>query len=243
MVIAVSNHKGGVGKTTTVVSTAAALALKGYKVLIIDADVQRNATFSLSAVEYDTEGLGTIADTLIDGKPLPVYPVKDNLDLVPASIRLIGNTSHLFNKRGILKEAVKKVAQKYDFIFIDCPPAVEAVTLSCLAAADQVIITLTADALSFGGMQDFEAVVEGAGATIAGYLLTQFNTRYRVSRLLRDALMQRNGDKMFKTYIRENTTLREAPFSHTDIFVYAPKCNGAQDYTAFAEELVERLNK
>lgn len=243
MILAISNHKGGVGKTTTAVNTAAALALKGYKVLVIDADPQRNATYSLTPNEYEEEGKPTIADTLIQGKPLPIYNVKEGLDLVPAGVRLIGNTGHLIQGRGRLKEALKEVAPKYDFVLIDCPPEVGGITYNALAAAEGVIITLTAEALPAEGMRNFEAVVKAAGAEVVGYLITQYCGRYKLSRTLQEILRKRNGEKVFTTTIREAVALKEAPFSRSDIFAYAPKSIGAADYAAFADELVQRLKK
>lgn len=236
-VIAICNNKGGVGKTTTTAATAAALAAKGFRVLVVDMDAQANLTYSLSARDY-TEA-PTVADTLIEGKPLPIYPVRDSLDIVPASFGL-----SKAEVAGIGTEVLKKAlgaVEGYDYALIDTAPGVGLLTLNALTAADAVVITLTAEALPAQGMQTLEEVIAAVGVRTSGYLVTRYNSRLSLSRIVVDALKKRLGGLLFSTMIRENVALAEAPFSRTDIYTYAPKSNGAKDYAAFTEELLTRI--
>lgn len=236
-VIAICNNKGGVGKTTTTAATAAALALKGYKVLAVDMDAQANLTYSLSAADYSE--VPTVADVLTKGAPLPIYPVRDSLDIVPASKALIAAEGATLSKVE-LKRAISTLTG-YDFVLIDTAPGIGKVTLNALRAADAVVITLTAEALPAQGMQTLEEVIALEGGTTAGYLITRYNNRLSLSRAVVDALKHRLGGLLFSTMIRENIALAEAPFSRSDIYTYSPRSNGAKDYAAFTDELLTRL--
>lgn len=237
-VLAICNHKGGVGKTTTVASTAAALSKKGYRVLAIDLDPQSNLTYSLSAASY--EGKPTVTDTLFNGAPLPIYSLAPGMDLTPADFRLTTAEINIKDK-GALRKALAPVAGNYDFILIDTAPGIGLLTLNALRAASAgVIVTLTAEALPTQGMQILEDVAEGEGAKILGYLITRYQRRQLTAAVI-EALSKRLGDKLFTTRIGENIALAEAPFSRSDIYRYNPNSKGAKDYAAFAEELVTKL--
>lgn len=237
-IIAVTNNKGGVGKTTTVSATAAALARMGYRVLAVDMDMQANLTYSLSAADY-SEAL-TIADTLYGAAPLPTYEIGTGLYLCPASFALSTADKELAGTDR-LAQALELVRGSFDYIIIDTAPGVGVLTLSALKAATAVVVTLTAEALPAEGMQTVEKIAESIGAPIAGYLLTRYNNRLSLSRMVEEALRQRLGEKLFTTKIRENVAIAEAPFSRTHIYSYAPKSNGAKDYAAFAEELIRKI--
>lgn len=237
-IIAICNHKGGVGKTTTVVSTAAALSRKGYRVLALDLDAQGNLTYSLSPESY--EGKLTVSDALLKGAALPAYNVAPNLDLTPADFLLTTADSTLKAKDS-LKKALIPLYAKYDYILIDTAPGIGILTLNALnAATTGVIITLTAEALPTQGMQNLEAIVAREGSNIIGYLITRYQRRQLTAEVAA-ALKQRLGDKLFNTRISENIALAEAPFSRGDIYRYNPKCKGAKDYTSFTEELTSRI--
>lgn len=238
-VIAVCNNKGGVGKTTTAASVAAALSLKGYKVLAVDMDAQANLTYSLSAADYSE--VPTVVDTLLKGVALPIYQVREGLDIVPASFSLSKAESEALST-SVLRNAIERLTG-YDYILIDTAPGVGLLTLNALTAADAVIITLTAEALPAQGMQTLEEVIAAVGVTTAGYLITRYNSRLSLSRAVVDALRTRLGRLLFSTTIRENIALAEAPFSRSDIYTYNKRSNGAKDYAAFTEELVERLKE
>lgn len=236
-VIAICNNKGGVGKTTTTASTAAALVGKGYRVLVVDMDAQANLTYSLSPADYSEAP--TVVDTLLDGKPLPIYTIREGFDLVPAAFGL-SRVEVSGIGTGVLKKAIAEV-EGYDFVVIDTAPGVGLITLNALTAADAVVITLTAEALPAQGMQTLEEVIAAVKVPTAGYLVTRYNSRLSLSRLVVEALRKRLSTLLFSTMIRENVALAEAPFSRTDIYTYSPKSNGAKDYAAFTEELLKRL--
>lgn len=237
-IIAVCNHKGGVGKTTTVASVSAALSRKGYRVLAIDTDPQSNLTYSLSAESY--VGKPTLSDTLFKGVSLPTYSVSPGLDLTPADFLLTTADTNL-KAKDTLKKAILPLYGKYDYILIDTAPGVGILTLNALsAAAAGVIITLTAEALPTQGMKNLEEIVASVGANIVGYLITRYQRRQLTAGIV-EALKLRLGDKLFNTLIGENIALAEAPFSRTDIYTYSPKCKGAKDYATFTEELLEKL--
>lgn len=237
IVIAVANNKGGVGKTTTVASTAGALALKGYKVLAIDLDPQANLSYSLSPTDYSE--VPTAADTLFKGAPLPIYEA-GAIDLVPATFALSTADINTASK-DVLKKAIAQLPPKYDFIVIDTAPGIGILTLNAFRAADVVVITLTAEALPTEGMRNIEAVVSGEGKEISGYLITRYNSRLSLSKAVVEALRKRLGDKLYTTTIRENIALAEAPFSRGDIYTYSRRSKGAEDYTAFTEELLTKI--
>ena len=236
-VIAVCNNKGGVGKTTTTASAAAALVRKGYRVLLVDMDAQANLTYSLSPEDYSE--VPTVAETILEGKPLPIYTIREGLDIVPASFGL-SKVEVAGVETDTLKKAIAAV-EGYDFIMIDTAPGVGLLTLNALTAADAVVITLTAEALPAQGMQTLEEVIAAVGSTTLGYLITRYKSNLSLSKAVVAALRKRLGGLLFSTTIRENIALAEAPFSRTDIFTYAPKSNGAKDYAAFTEELLERI--
>lgn len=237
-IIAVCNHKGGVGKTTTVASLSAALSRKGYKVLAIDLDPQSNLSYSLSADSY--EGKATVSDTLFKGVALPTYPVAPGIDLAPADF-LLTTADKVLTAKDTLKKALLPLYGKYDYILLDTAPGIGILTLNALSAATTgVIVTLTAEALPTQGMQNLEAIVENEGTKIVGYLITRYQRRQLAAGVV-SALSTRLGDKLFTTLIGENIALAEAPFSRTDIFRYSPKSKGAKDYATFAEELLTKI--
>lgn len=237
-VIAVSNHKGGVGKTTTVASLCAALSNKGYKVLAVDLDPQSNLTYSLSPDSY--EGKATVSDALLKGAPMPTYSVAPGIDLAPADF-LLTTADKTLREKDTLRKALLPLYGKYDFILIDTAPGIGILTLNALSAATTgVIVTLTAEALPTQGMQNLEEVIKAEGAQIVGYLITRYQRRQLTAGVV-SALSSRLGDRLFSTRIGENIALAEAPFSRSDIFRYNPKSKGAKDYAAFAEELLSKI--
>lgn len=237
-IIAVCNNKGGVGKTTTVAATAAALSLKGYRVLAVDFDPQANLSYSLSPSDYSAGA--TVADVLTKGAALPVFPLTDTLHLAPAAFTLSAAEAKVKSTKQ-LKEALAAVAAAYDYILIDTAPGVGLLTLNAISAATDVVVTLTAEALPTQGMQNIEAVVAEEGGKVAGYLITRYNSRLSLSKAVLEALQGRLKAKLFNTIIRENIALAEAPFSRSSIYSYSPRSNGAKDYAAFTDELVKRI--
>ena len=248
-IIAVANHKGGVGKTTTVASLGSILSKKGYKVMLIDLDAQANLTHSLTTL---TDG-ATIYDAMTgraDG--LPVIAITDNLHLVPASLTLAMadvELSTAIARERILSDTLYNsgIADTYGFIFFDCPPSLGLMTLNAFTAATDIIIPLVSEVLPFKGLamiNNFIVMVRrrlNPNAHISGILITRWESTKLgrgVEKQLRDSL----GKTVYQTKIRKNVSLAEAPYEAQDIVTYAPKSNGAQDYLAFTEELIKSMN-
>ncbi len=243
-VIAIANHKGGVGKTTSVANIGAALARKGKRVLLIDLDAQQNLTFSFLRDEAET----SVYDALRGEAPLPIVHVKDNLDLTPSSIDLARaelDLSARIAREGILKGLLADIEESYDFILLDCPPSLGVITYNALVAADVLLITLTAEALPYKGLTMLEEVVAEIKKSInktleiGGVFVTRYNNR-NLNSIVAEQIGQRYGSKVFRTKIRENIALAEAPLSGMDIFEYSPESNGAKDYQALTEEILSR---
>lgn len=247
-IIAVANHKGGVGKTTTVASLGSILSKKGYKVMLIDLDAQANLTHSLTTL---TDG-ATIYDAMTgraDG--LPVIAITDNLHLVPASLTLAMadvELSTAIARERILSDTLYNsgIADTYDFIFFDCPPSLGLITLNAFTAATDIIIPLVSEVLPFKGLtmiNDFIKMVHtrlNPAAHITGILITRWES-IRLSKGIEANLRQALGEVVFQTKIRKNIRLAEAPLENADIVDYDPKCNGAIDYQAFADEFLCRI--
>lgn len=247
-VIAVANHKGGVGKTTSVANIGAALSLMGKRVLLIDLDAQQNLTFSFLK---DDEVETSVYDALTGKAALPILHVKENLDLTPSSIDLARAEIDLnarIAREVILKKLLADVVELYDYILLDCPPSLGVVTYNAFVAASDLFITLTAEALPYKGLTMLEELVGeikqaiNPSLEISGVFLTRYNNR-SLNNIVAQQIAERYGSKVFHTKIRENIAVAEAPLSRMDIFAYAPESNGATDYRALAEEVVARYEK
>ncbi len=247
-IITIANHKGGVGKTTSTASIGDALAILGKRILLIDLDAQQNLTFTLTQNE---EPGSSVYDTLVKDAPLPVVHVRENLDLVPASLELARAEIDMATKiarEGILKSALEDYADKYDYIIIDCPPSLGIVTTNALVASDKLYIPLTAEALPMKGLAMLDDVVTEVRKRVNPHLelgavfFTRFNNR-NLNKEVVKMIDSRYGDKVFKTKIRENIALAEMPLSGQSIFEYDPKSNGASDYKALVEEIIAREEK
>lgn len=247
-IIAVANHKGGVGKTTTVASLGSILSKKGYKVMLVDLDAQANLTTSLST---PSDG-ATIYDALTAKvERLPVITISENLHLVPASLTLAMadvELSTAIARERILSELLSKpdVADCYDFIFFDCPPSLGLMTLNAFTASTDIIIPLVSEVLPFKGLtmiNDFIKMVHARlnpSAHITGILITRWESS-KLSKGIETNLRQALGEVVFNTKIRKNVRLAEAPLEAVNIVDYDPKSNGAADYQAFAEEFLTRI--
>lgn len=247
-VIAIANHKGGVGKTTSVASLGDALALMGKKVLLTDLDAQQNLSYSLSGNE-DPEI--SVYDALVRDQELPVIHVRKNVDLVPASLELARaeiDMATMIAREGILKSLLDDKLTKYNFVIIDCPPSLGIVTTNALVAADEIFIPLTAEALPMKGLAMLEDVVYeikrrvNPKLEIGGVFFTRFNNR-KLNKEVVSLIENRYGNKVFSTKIRENISLAEMPMSGDSIFSYDPKSNGAIDYMSLAKEVIKRYNQ
>jgi chromosome partitioning protein len=244
-VITIANWKGGVGKSSSAASIGAALAMKGRRVLLIDLDAQQNLSFMMG---HNEDPEVSIYDALMKDAPLPIVKIKENLDLVPASVELARAEIDLATKiarEGILKSLLEDCIGKYDYILLDCPPLLGIVTTNALVASDKLYMPLTAEALPVKGLTMLDDVVSEVKKRInhklelGGVFFTRFNNR-KLNREVVSMIEQRYGNKVFKTKIRENISIAEMPLTGESIFEYAPKSNGAVDYMALTDEIIAR---
>ena len=245
--IAVVNHKGGVGKTTTTVNLGAALARLGKHVLLVDMDSQQNLTTSLMK-EEDVEK--SIYDSLLHNEPLPIVKIAEGLDLCPSELALAAAELHLqarIGRESILKKLLNKVEDNYDFIFIDCPPSLGLFTINALVAATDVFLPLTGETLPLRGIlmldETLNDVIQNANSDlkITGVVIQRYNNR-RLNKEVIEAITSKFGAKVFNTKIRECIALAEAPALHRSIFEYDDKSNGAADYMALAKEVLTKMD-
>ena len=247
-IIAVANHKGGVGKTTTTSSLGSILAGKGYKVLLVDLDAQANLTTSLTP---SSDG-ATIYEAMT-GKveTLPIVILHEHLHLVPASLTLamadVELSSAIARERILSDLLIKsKAVETYDFILFDCPPSLGLMTLNAFTASTDILIPLVAEVLPFKGLtmiNDFIKMVHARlnpQAHVSGILITRWEAS-NLSKGIENNLRQVLGDTVFRTKIRKNVRLAEAPLENANIVDYDPRSNGAKDYLSFAEEFLERM--
>lgn len=244
-VISIANHKGGVGKTTSTASIGCGLALRGKRVLLIDLDAQQNLSFTLTQNEDPDL---SVYDALVKDVALPVVKVKDNVDLVPASLELARAEIDMATKiarEGILRSLLEEHLEKYDYVLIDCPPSLGIVTTNALVASDELYIPLTAEAFPLKGLTMLDDVVSEVRKRVNPKLElgAVFFTRYNNRKLNKEVvrmIQDRYGDKVFKTKIRENIALAEMPLSGQSIFEYDVKSNGAKDYLSLVDEIIVR---
>lgn len=264
-VIAIAQHKGGVGKTTTAINLGAALARRGYAVLLIDLDAQANLTESVGVQTDDVSVTSlitygakykTIADVLDKQQAvLPIYktrcePDASRLNIVPASLDLAGSEAALHAKvigrELVLKGLLNEVRQQYDFVIIDCPPSLGLLTINGLAAADDVIIPVQAQYLAVRGLNSLTDIISLVRSTINsrlkifGVLVTQYDSRKVLNRDTGETLAEMFDATIFKAKIRDNVSLAEAPTAGQSIFEYQPNSNGAADYAQLTDEILDR---
>ena len=257
--IAVLNQKGGVGKTTTVVNVAAALAQKNQRVMVIDLDPQAHLTIHLGT-DGDSESAG-IYEVLMGSVPISeaLQKVRDNLWLLAASINLVGAESELVNEVGreiILRQAIESVENDFDYLIIDCPPSLGLLTLNALAATDEMVIPIQPHFLALQGFSRLLQTVTlvqtriNPALRVSAILMCLFDSRTSLSNEVREDIRNflssaRNSDhpwaqaRIIPVNIRRNIKLAEAPSHGQTIFEYEPNCNGAADYLAVADFLHE----
>ncbi|MDD3064187.1 MAG: ParA family protein [Massilibacteroides sp.] len=246
-IIAILNHKGGVGKTTTTINLAAAFQQKKKRVMVIDLDGQANLTESFG---YSIEEEKTVYGALKGEYALPLIETESGITLVPSCLDLSAAESELINEPGremILRGLIAKVPNidKFDYVLIDCPPSLGLLTLNALTASDYLIIPVQAQFLAMRGMAKIMNVIHiiqerlNPGLKVGGIIITQYDQRKTLNKSVSDIIKDSFCDQVFKTIIRDNVSLAEAPIKGQNIYEYNKNSNGAKDYMELAKEVLK----
>ena len=252
-VISIANQKGGVGKTTTAINLSACLSEIGQKVLTIDIDPQGNTTSGLGVDKHAVEnnvyalllGESTIEECIIETKIENQSLISSDVNLAGAEIELIG----IDEKEYILKKAISKIKDNYDFIIIDCPPSLNMLTVNALTASDTVLVPIQCEYYALEGLSQLIHTIElvqkrlNPDLDILGILLTMYDGRTNLSVQVRDEVESYFGDTVFKTVIPRSVKLSEAPGFGQPITLYAPKSKGGVAYKKLSWEVLKRVEK
>lgn len=245
-IIAISNHKGGVGKTTSALNIGAGLVKLKKKVMLVDLDPQANLTQSLGIKEAANNTYGVIKNQYT---PEPIK-ISKGLFLLPSVSELSGAELELSSEAGrefLLKEVLEPLAAQYDFIIIDCPPSLGLLTINAFTAADFIFIPMQAEYLALQGIGKLLGLMDkikkrlNPNLEIGGIFITQFDRRKLLNRYVCDTIEEHFEGKVFKTKIRNNIALAEAPNEGVDIFSYQPESNGADDYLGLSKEILQKF--
>lgn len=252
-VFCIANQKGGVGKTTTAVNLAAGMAMVGQRVLLIDLDPQGNATMGCGIDKRTIQnnvyqvlvGLASAAESIVRAEESGFDVLPANRDLAGAEVEMVE-----FESRELkLREAISEVKDQYDFILIDCPPALSLLTLNALCCANGVVIPMQCEYYALEGLSDLVNTIKqvcknlNPNLTIIGLLRVMFDPRMTLSQQVSDQLEKHFGNKVFQTIIPRNIRLAEAPSYGIPGVLFDTKSKGAKAYIDFANEMVERVDQ
>lgn len=245
-----ANNKGGVGKTTTAAAIGQAWAKMGKKILFVDLDSQANLTSLISPIELDAERI-TIRDAFLDKNNFTIEHISDNIDLVPSELSLSNfdrDTASMNGREYLLLDLLKPVKPEYDFIIIDCPPALGLITYNAMIASDHLVMVSTADGLSYSGMVMIANLYSDVRSSerlnknlqLSGIIITKYE-RNKLSEMYLNKIKDELGPALLEPVIRKATKIAQAGSFRQNIFDYDPDGKATQEYFSVAQKLALRI--
>jgi len=247
-IISIANQKGGVGKTTTTINLSSLFAAAEKRTLLIDIDPQSNSSSGLSVTNHTP----SVYEVLVGTKNINeviITTFMPHLDMLPSNINLVGAEIEMVdieNREGLLRSALGKIENNYDYILIDCPPSLGLLTLNALTASDSVIIPVQCEYFALEGLGQLLNTINivkkhfNKDLSIEGVLLTMFDTRLRLSHQVAEEVRRYFGEKVYKTVINRNVKISEAPSYGKPIILYDAISSGAQNYMSLASEILSK---